>query len=63
MSVTDYFLQNNTLRMYLGTNAEKTALSTTGIAVGSKFYESDTHLEFVYSGNAWVAWELHTIAE
>ena len=38
---------------YLGTAAEKTALSTTGLVAFSTFWETDTKKGFVWDGSAW----------
>jgi hypothetical protein len=40
---------------YIGTNAERLAMSTTNITAGSTFYETDTKTVYIYSGSAWVA--------
>ena len=41
------------IKNYIGTAAERVALSTTGLAAGSTFYESDGFLQ-VYNGTAWI---------
>ena len=38
---------------YIGTAAERAAMVTTGIRLGSTFTESDTGLEYKWSGTAW----------
>ena len=38
---------------YLGTAAERTALSTTGLVPFSTFWETDTKKGFVWDGSAW----------
>ena len=58
MTVTSKFLQNDVDKMYYGTSIERTALS--GMAVGSHFFETDTYLEYVFTGS-WVRWHFHTV--
>ena len=38
---------------HLGTAAERAAMSTTGLSIGSKFFETDTKLRYVWDGTAW----------
>ena len=38
---------------WIGTAAERAAMVTTGIKAGSTFTESDTGLEYKWSGAAW----------
>lgn len=38
---------------YIGTNAERVALSTTGMPAGSTFFETDTKNIYIWSGSAW----------
>ena len=40
---------------YLGTNADRIAMPTTDITVGSSFYETDTKNFFIYDGTIWMA--------
>jgi hypothetical protein len=40
---------------YIGTNAERIAMSTTGVKAGATFFETDTKNIYIYSGSAWVA--------
>jgi hypothetical protein len=42
------------VKSYVGTAAEMGALSTTGISVGSRFFQSDTGLWYVFGGTTWV---------
>ncbi len=39
---------------YLGTDAEKVAMSTTGVTAGSSFYTTDTRKFYIYDGAVWV---------
>jgi len=59
MSVTQANIVDPTLKLYFGTSTERGAMDTSGAAVGSKFYESNTFLEYVWTGT-WVKWELHS---
>lgn len=47
---------------YIGTAAERAAMTTTALPAGSKFFESDNHLWYIWTGSAWVAYELLPIA-
>lgn len=47
---------------YIGTAAERGAMSTTGLPVGSKFFETDNNLYYIWDGAAWHKLELMTIA-
>ncbi len=47
---------------YIGTAAERAAMSTIGLLAGSKFFESDNHFWYIWTGAAWVAYELLTVA-
>jgi hypothetical protein len=38
---------------YLGTNAERLALSTTDLKAGSTFYETDTKSIYIWDETAW----------
>ena len=38
---------------WLGTAAEKTALTATGFGTGSTFWETDTKTGYVWDGSAW----------
>ena len=38
---------------YIGTNAERVAMSTSEMPAGSTFYETDTKAAYIYSGSAW----------
>ena len=38
---------------YLGTAAERAALSTTGLVAFSTFWETDTKKGYVWDGSAW----------
>lgn len=38
---------------HIGTAAERAALSTSAMPVGSRFYETDTRLTYVWDGSAW----------
>lgn len=40
-------------RDYLGTAAERAALSTTGLVAFSTFWETDTKKGYVWDGSAW----------
>ena len=39
---------------YLGTDAEKVAMSTTGVKAGSSFYTTDTKKVYIFDGTVWV---------
>ena len=54
MAVTKCYADNPTLMVYYGTAAERGAMSTSTVAIGSRFYETDTHIEYVWTGS-WVA--------
>lgn len=62
MSVTQAYVLDSTLKMYFGTAAERAAMETSGIATGSRFYESDNNLELIWTGSGWISWLLHTVA-
>ena len=51
-----------TIKTYIGTAAERAAMSTAGLPAGSKFFETDNHLWYIWSGAAWAAYELMTVA-
>lgn len=51
-----------TTKNYVGTAAERAAMSTTGMPAGSKFFETDNHLYYIWDGSAWHAYELKTVA-
>ena len=38
---------------WIGTAAERVAMSTTGVQAGSTFYETDTSNVYIYDGLAW----------
>lgn len=40
---------------YIGTAAEKAAMSTTGVKAGSIFIETDTQILYIWDGSAWNA--------
>lgn len=42
-----------TVKRFIGTAAERAAMSITDIPVGSSFFESDTGLIYVFNGAAW----------
>lgn len=42
-------------RDYIGTNAERIAMSTAGVKAGSGFYETDTKAVYIFDGTLWVA--------
>ena len=44
----------NTIPAIIGTNAERTALSTVNLLQLTKFIESDTHNAYVWEGSGWV---------
>ncbi len=46
-------------KRYIGTAAERAAMSTTGVPAGSKFTESDTSDTYVWNGSVW---SLYTIS-
>lgn len=50
------------IKNYIGTAAERGTLSTTGLPAGSKFFETDNHLWYIWDGAAWHAYELLTVA-
>lgn len=62
MSVTKTYIDDPGLKIYFGTSTERGNMSTTGLTIGSKFYESDNNLELVWTGAGWVSWLLHTVA-
>jgi len=63
MAVTKNYQDDPTLIIYYGTAAERAAMSTSAVAVGSRFFESDTMLEYVWAaGNGWIKWHLHLVA-
>ncbi len=39
---------------YVGSAAERAAMSTAGVKAGSKFYETDTKLTYIWNASAWV---------
>lgn len=41
------------IQKYIGTAAERAALSTTGLKAGSTFFETDTKLTYIWNGAAW----------
>jgi hypothetical protein len=51
------------IQKWIGTAAERAALSTTGLKVGSIFEETDTGLKYRWSGAAWFAASEKTIAD
>lgn len=38
---------------WIGTAADKTALTATGFGAGSTFWETDTKIGYVWDGSAW----------
>jgi hypothetical protein len=44
------------IQKWIGTDAERLALTTTALPVGSKFFETDTTATYIWSGTAWVAY-------
>ena len=38
---------------YIGTAAERAAMSTTGVKAGATFFEHDTQLAYIWTGSAW----------
>ena len=40
---------------YIGTNAERIAMSTNSLTPGSSFYTTDTKTVYLWDGSAWVA--------
>ena len=38
---------------YIGTAAERAAMSTTGVPVGASFFESDTGIIYIFNGSDW----------
>jgi len=62
MAITNSYLDDPTRKRYYGTSTERAAMSTGAVAIGSRFYESNTNLEYVWDGSGWVAWLLHTVA-
>lgn len=42
-----------TVKRFIGTAAERAAMSITDIPVGSSFFESDTGVIYVFNGAAW----------
>lgn len=62
MAVTQFYMDDPTLKYYLGTAAERGTMSTSGVTIGSKFHESDTHKEYIWNGSGWVIWRLFTVA-
>ena len=47
---------------YIGTAAERAAMTTTKLPAGSKFFETDNHLIYIWDGAAWHKYELLPIA-
>lgn len=43
----------NAIKLFLGTNAERLAMTTTGLPVGTFFEETDTMLVYRWDGSAW----------
>lgn len=62
MAVTESYYYDVTRKLYFGTAAERAAMATGAIAIGSRYFESDTFLEYVWTGS-WVKWSLHTVNE
>lgn len=50
------------VKNYIGTAAERAAMTTTGMPAGSKFFETDNHLWYIWDGAAWHKYELLTVA-
>ena len=46
------------IQRYIGTNAERVAMDTTGLKAGSSWFETDTSSRWVWSGSAWAAGSL-----
>jgi pectin methylesterase-like acyl-CoA thioesterase len=42
---------------YTGTNADRLAMSTTGMPSGTFFVETDTVVVYVWNGSAWMRWQ------
>ena len=40
---------------YIGTAADKAALTTTNIKAGSTFIETDTQIQYIWNGSSWNA--------
>ena len=43
------------IQRYIGTAAEKAALTTTAVKAGSIFFETDTQVEYIWNGSTWNA--------
>ena len=41
------------IQKYIGTQAERAGMSTTGVKAGSTFYETDTKLTYIWTSSAW----------
>ncbi len=46
-------IKTSVITTYVGTAAERAAMSTTGLKAGSTFEESDTYMKYVWSGSTW----------
>lgn len=56
MAVAEFFKDDPTLKWYIGTTAEREAMSTSAVVVGSTFYETDSFKMYIWDGSAWKRW-------
>lgn len=52
-----------TVSRYIGTAAERAAMSTTGLPLGSEFLETDTRLKLYWDGSSWASFQGVHIAD
>ena len=59
MAVTSFFLDDPTLRYFLGLSTDS---KPSGVVRGSRFYETDSNKEFIFDGTAWHLFQKYPVA-